>query len=438
MGRELNVLIFGMVGRVDELAGQLESCGLAARIVRADSPPARQPRSWACGIILAENDTDVTEGLAAFERFAAGHRPVIVVHPDALAGNAAVDSWIREPTLPVQIAARVRALSRLHAMEEVAKRRTAVTELYGDRGRNLDPVDPAPCVLYVGDASPRFMALQHILKGADAEVIGAFSSYSAFDYLHERPFDAVVLNAAGKLDTAFTISSAMRRNARLYHTPVLLLDSDDGSQSAEEAYARGVSDIISPRTSDEEMRDRILALAAERRRRRRAKAALEACREPRTLDIETGLFHAGFITSHLQDLIHAAARDEISLSVLALKVVLPLGTTRPDDASTEKAKRQFAAMLRHLLRTEDAAARINADTFLAILPFTDKTGIDCVATRVAAIAECTAFESNDPLQPFRLGVLSASVQVQPDETAEALIERAVRKLQRNDPLAAHG
>ncbi|WP_417493488.1 hypothetical protein [Maricaulis sp.] len=438
MGRELNVLLFGAPDRVDGLGRQLESFALRARPIRADSPPARNPRQWASSIILAETDRDVEDGLEAIQRFAPGPRPVIVVHPVALSANEHVDSWIREPTLPVQIAARVRALSRLHSMEEVAKRRTAVTALYGDRGRNLDTVDPAPCVLYVGDASPRFMALQHSLKSADAEVVGAFSSYSAFDYLHERPFDAVVLNATGKRDVAFTISSAMRRNARLYHTPVLLMGGDDDAASAEEAYARGVSDIISPRTSDEEMRDRILALAAERRRRRRAKAALEACREPRTLDIETGLFHAAFITSHLQDLIQAAARDEISLSVLALKVVSPMTGDAAEAPSTEKAKRQFAAMLRHLLRTEDAAARIGPDTFLAILPFTDTVGIDCVAARVAAIADCTAFESEDPLQPFRLGVLSAAVEVRADETAEALIERAVLKLRRNDPLAAIG
>jgi len=438
MGRELNVLLFGIPDRVDGLGQALESFSLSARAIRSDSPPARAPRHWACSVILAENDSEVEAGILALQSFAPGRRPVIVVHPDTLSDNDAVDSWIREPTLPVQIAARIRALARLHSMEEVAKRRTAVTALYGDRGRNLDPVDPTPCVLYVGDASPRFMALQHILKGADAEVIGAFSSYSAFDYLHERPFDAVVLNATGKRDVAFTISSAMRRNARLYHTPVLLMGGDEDSQSAEEAYARGVSDIISPNASDEEMRDRILALAAERRRRRRAKAALEACREPRTLDIETGLFHAAFVTSHLQDLIHAAARHEISLSVLALKVVSPLTEDGAGASSTEKAKRQFAAMLRHLLRTEDAAARIGPDTFLAILPFTDTSGIDCVATRVAAIADCTAFESEDPLQPFRLSVLSASVELRPDEAAESLIERAVQKLQRNDPLAARG
>jgi two-component system cell cycle response regulator PopA len=438
MGRELNVLVFGTTERAERLASELAALAMHCRVVRADSPPARHARFWACSVILAEQDSDVDAGLEAFQDFAPGRRPVIVVHPDAFAPNEAVDSWIREPTLPVQIAARVRALARLHAMEEVAKRRTAVTALYGDRGRNLDPVDPTPCVLYVGDASPRFMALQHILKGAGADVVAAFSSYSAFDYLHEQPFDAVVLNAAGKRDTAFTISSAMRRNARLYHTPVLLLGTDEDADSADEAYARGVSDIIAPNTGDDEMRDRILALAAERRRRRRAKAALENCREPRTLDIETGLFHAGFITSHLQDLINASAREEISISVLALRVVLPEGAERPDDNSSEKARRQFAAMLRHLLRTEDAAARIDPETFLAILPFTDSTGIECVASRVAAIAECTAFESEDPLQPFRLGVVSATVEVQPDETAEALIDRVVRKLQSRSPLLAHG
>ena len=45
------------------------------------------------------------------------------------------------------------------------------------------------------------------MEETGAEVIAAFSSYSAFDYLHERSFDAVVLNASGKRDTAFTISS---------------------------------------------------------------------------------------------------------------------------------------------------------------------------------------------------------------------------------------
>jgi two-component system, cell cycle response regulator PopA len=436
MGRELDVLVFGLSDRVGALAEQLGRLALNCRLVRADSPPARRHHYWSVGVILAECDRDVEDGLKAFQRFAPGERPTLVVGPESFGTDDQVDAWIREPAPAVQIAARIRALFRLHTMEIMARRRTAVSALYGQKPGLVERQDQPPCVLYVGDASPRFMALQHTLASANAEIVAAFSSYSAFDYLHERAFDAVVLNAAGKRDIAFTISSAMRRNARLYHTPVLLLTDDVDPDTAEEAFARGVSDLLPPQTPDDELRERVLTLTAERRRRREAKATLEACRDTRSLDIETGLFHAGYLTSHLQDLLQASARDELNFSVIALQVMLPEGRERPDDVSAEKARRQFAAMLRHLLRTEDAAARFDEDVFLAALPFTDATGIDSVAARVAAIAECTAFEGDDPLRPFRLTVRAAPVQTRPGETAEALVERAVRSLARPHPVIA--
>ena len=387
-------------------------------------------------MILAECETDVEDGLKAFRRFASSEYPVLVVGPAGLPEHAEVDAWLRDPAPAVQIAARLRALFRLHVMEIVARRRAEVSALYGQRGPVLDRQDNPPAILYVGEATPRFMALKHVLEQADADVVAAFSSYSAFDYLHERPFDAVILNAVGKRDIAFTISSAMRRNARLYHTPVVLLTDTIDAVAAEEAFARGVSDILPVKGEDAEMRERVLTLTRERRRRREAKTALEACRDPRSLEIETGLFNSGFLTSHVQDLINATVRDELSFSVIALQVLLPEGRQAPDSVSAEKARRQFAAMLRHLLRTEDAAARFSPDTFLAVLPFTDAAGIDCVAARVAAIAECTAFESDDPLQPFRLSVRAAPVMPRSDETAEALVERALRGLNRPAPIIA--
>ena len=437
MGRELDVLVFGLSERVETLADQLGRLALNCRLVRADSPPARRHHFWSVGVILADCDRDVEDGMKAFERFAPGERPLLVVGPDSFGPDEKVDAWIREPAPAVQIAARIRALFRLHTMEIIARRRTEVSALYGQKPSLVERQDQAPCVLYVGEASPRFMALQHALASVDAEVVAAFSSYSAFDYLHERAFDAVVLNAAGKRDIAFTISSAMRRNARLYHTPVLLLTDDVDPGAAEEAFARGVSDLLPPRTDDDELRERVLTLTAERRRRRAAKAVLESCRDTRSLDIETGLFHSAYLVSHIQDLLNAAGRDELHFSLIALETLLPEGGERPDDVSAEKARRQFAAMLRHLLRTEDAAARFDEDVFLAVLPFTDPVGIDCVAARVAAIAECTAFESDDPLRPFRLSVRAAPIQTRPGETADSLVERARRSLIRPRPIVAN-
>ncbi|MHA6288554.1 PleD family two-component system response regulator [Maricaulis sp. CAU 1757] len=439
MGRELDVLIHAGSDAPSDMVEALQRLALQVRVVRGDSPPPRRRRIWAAGVILAETDQDVIDGLAAFQRFAPGERPVLVVGPGRIGPQDQIDAWMRSPAPPVQIAARVRALVRLHTMEIIARHRTEATALYGRRGDGVERREPKPCVLYVGDASPRFMALRFALEQEGAELIAAFSSYSAFDYLHERPFDAVVLNATGKRDIAFTISSAMRRNARLYHTPVLLLTDQVDSEMAEEAFARGVSDILPPSSDEAELRERIMTLTAERRRRRQAKAALEACREPRTLEIETGLFQPGFLTSHIADLLQASARDELQFSAIALEVLLPEGANQPDAASAEKARRQFAAMLRHLLRSEDGACRIASSVFLAVLPFTDAAGIGSVAARVSAIAECTAFESQDPLQPFRLSVRAAPVLVRPGETADELVDRAVRSLRSNvSPLSAQG
>ena len=436
MGRELDVLLIGPVDQTGELASHLERLALRVRIIRTDTPPATTPRQYACSIVFADDPSQFDDQLAATQRFAPGKRPTIAIGPSLLSTETTADAWLPEPALPAQIAARARALFRLFAMEAIAVRRAEGNALYGEKPGLGPRGETRSSVLYVGEASPRFMSLMHIMEDSDVDVVAAFSSYSAFDYLHERNFDAVVLNAAGKADTAFTISSAMRRNARLYHTPVLLMTPVADRETADEAFARGVSDIISDQTSDEEMKDRILALATERRRRRDAKAALEACREPRTLDIDTGLFHPGFLTSHLQDLINANDQSALSFSTLLMRAELPEGVDRPDDLSAEKARRQFAAMLRHLLRSEDAACRLDDGTFIAVLPFTEEDGVAAVAARVSAIAECTAFESEDPLHPFRLHVRSECIIPLVGETAEALIERGIRALQSRNSLAA--
>jgi len=68
------------------------------------------------------------------------------------------------------------------------------------------------------------------------------------------------------------------------------------------------------------------------------------------------------------------------------------------------------------------------DLYGAILPYTDRDGALCVAERIAAVAECTAFDSDDPLRPFRLNVSCIAVEASGEETAEALVERGRRML----------
>ena len=43
-----------------------------------------------------------------------------------------------------------------------------------------------------------------------------FTSFSAFDHLHDDRFDALVLNGGADASAALSLISALRRNARLY------------------------------------------------------------------------------------------------------------------------------------------------------------------------------------------------------------------------------
>ena len=54
--------------------------------------------------------------------------------------------------------------------------------------------------------------------------------------------------------------------------------------------------------------------------------------------------------------------------------------------------------------------------------------VDAFASRVAAIAECTAYEGVDPLSPFRVEVRHAVEEWRAGESADALRERAFAQL----------
>ncbi|MAL08893.1 MAG: hypothetical protein CMF74_04415 [Maricaulis sp.] len=337
-----------------------------------------------------------------------------------------VDAWLRPPAATTQIASRLRALVRLRVMEDIVRRRRAAAEVFGHDQFEISDEKGKPTVLFVGEASSRFLDLRHALAGADADVVAAFSSYSAFDYLHERAFDAVVLNATTRQEMAFTISSAMRRNARLYHTPVLLLSRGSRHDDADEAFARGVSDILPWDADEMEIRERVLRLASERQRRRVARARLDACRAAKTLDAETGLFRARFGIAHLQDLVNAGTKAHRPTGLVVMRLSAP--AEAQSDAAVRSARIQFASMLRHLLRAEDCPVAMSPDVFAAILPSTHVDGADSVAERIRAIAECTAFEGDDPLKAFRLTVQTGTAEARGAETAETLIERTQRQI----------
>jgi two-component system, cell cycle response regulator PopA len=423
MSQALNIAVIDADKNLSVSPADLAPYSIQMNAVASEAP-GPQP-AYDAVVVNCSNPEKAAAISKSYSGKTSGLPPVILIS-DTSAPPSGFDGWLRRPVSPVQLANRIQALRRLWVMEDIARRRRAVSEVFGHAVPDDSSTGKRPSVLFVGDATSRFMAIRHALDAAGTGMIAAFSSFSAFDYLHERPFDAVILNAISKKDLAFTISSAMRRNARLYHTPVLLLTPQGRFDSADEAFARGVSDILPSDAQPDEISARVQQLVDERRRRRNAKATLENCRARLTTDAELGLFRPKFSLAHLQDLLNTAARSKKPTGLVLMAMEAPeiaISQKRQDDA-----KKQFASMLRHLLRAEDCPSLIGPDLYAAILPHTNADGASCVAERISAVADCTAFDGDDPLHPFRLNVNCAALEATGEETAEALVERGQRKL----------
>ncbi|GGG93161.1 GGDEF domain-containing protein [Glycocaulis albus] len=416
MGRAVTLLVCGNAEAAGELAGELCALGFSARPASTRGAAAALDTEPADAIVALEPLEDAT-GLPA--------RAIVSV-AGAFDGAHAI---IVPPAHPIQIAGRVRSLLRLGVLEETARLRLADL---GDAGHLLHKPEQKSgpiSVLYAGPPDPAYLRLEHALERANAQTVAAFSTFNAFDYLHERAFDAVVLNTRPKPDVAHTVCSAMRRNTRLYHTPTVLLSHDEVYRAADEAFARGASDILPASLDADDLAARILALAGERRRRRLSKGLLESCRVSAVLDGETDLFNDAFGRRHLSSLVDLAQKQALPLALIGLKASVPGAAGPSEGRHASGALNQFASMLRHCVRAEDLAVRLSANTFYLALPGTSAADAQIVAARVAAIAECTAYEGEDPQTPFRIVLRHEVTDTRPGDKAQTLVSRALTGLQ---------
>ena len=352
--------------------------------------------------------------------------PVVGIgHADPALEGLGFDLTLAAPIHPAQAAMRLETLVRTAVSEEEFELRV---ETFADRGRRLDVPDPghAPYqVLAIGEPAPQFLALANALAQQGAEVVGAFTAYTAFDYLHERRFDAVVLWAGENPQESLSIASGLRRNTRLYHTPAVLYMRPESYVTAAEAYHRGITDVATPETPENETARRIVELARSYRRQTCVRQALESARESGLMDAATGLFTRDLFAAHLARLAQASKLRNRALSVCVLKVA-----DGPEMALMRKggwlgrAIPQIGSMIGRLVRVEDTAARLGPEVFALALPATSMGAARAAGERIAAVIGCTAFEAGEGKTPFVVEFDLGVAEVGPGETAGRALEDA--------------
>jgi two-component system cell cycle response regulator PopA len=351
---------------------------------------------------------------------------VAIASPDPALADLGFDLAIAPPLHPAQAAMRLETLVRTAVSEEEFELRL---ETFADRGHGLDLPSPETTpfrVLAIGEPAPQFLALSNALRRNGADVVGAFTAFTAFDYLHERPFDAVVLWEGDNPNEALSITGGMRRNTRLYHTPALLYLRADAATTSAEAYHRGVTDVASPETAEDETARRVVELARSHRRQRAVREALEQARRSGLMDAATGLFTRDLFAEHLMRLARAARVRNRPLSVCVLKVAEKPDLRAPRAGGwMARAIPQIGSMIGRLVRVEDTAARLGPEVFALALPATPLHAGRAAGERIAAVIGCTAFEAGDGNQPFVVEFdVGAAEITSPEGVGRALEEAA--------------
>jgi two-component system cell cycle response regulator PopA len=286
-------------------------------------------------------------------------------------------------------------------------------------------------ILAIGEPAPQFLALSNALSRHGADVVGAFTAYTAFDYLHERIFDAVVLWAGDNPQEALSIAAGLRRNTRLYHTPALLYMRQDSYVTTSEAYHRGLSDVASPETPESETAKRIVELSRSYRKQMAVRTALEGARSSGLMDAATGLFTRDLFAAHLARLAQAAQARNRPLSVCVLKVAEKAEVIAARAGGyLDRAIPQIGSMVGRLVRVEDTAARLAPDVFALALPATSIGNARLAGERIAAVIGCTAFEAGEGKTPFVVDFDLGVAQVTSAETAGRALEEAAALAQR--------
>jgi len=356
--------------------------------------PNQVPDAILCHLIdYAEEAPKLAKVIRSHYKF----RPVPLIgalsrpSPDVSVG---FDSTLFAPMHASQIANRVNAMIRLGMMDgEISRCLETLREDFGATPniRDMSP-DRKFRVLFIGKASPSFMIIINALQDKGVEVTAAFTSFSAFDYLHGDPFDAVVMNALDHSEPAFSISEAMRRNSKLYHTPTLFLVNGSTFTDYDAAYQRGARDIIDQDADAEEISGRILELANYHRIHEQMKSDFLTIANDASGDTSSKAYSQAFMRAHLPRVLRDAAELEVPVTLLGLKLTSECVGEVTKEA-IDSAFNQTADLINSLVRMQDVVCRWDDDKFVLAFFDTDRLQAEIALKRINALLACTVYDS---------------------------------------------
>ena len=341
------------------------------RPFKADAPLSCQSTD-ALLIDTASIDNDILD--EAIAQIGASLRPVMVLGDASVAScfeNAVVIP--RDRDLPV-LRGRLEAISRRTNRLSELKLRTESASAFGI-ALPLPTFEVVPDILYLGDGSARFLALQANLAEHGMSLTAAFSVRTAADYAEQKQFSAILIDVTQESQHLDQIAGWLSKLASTFSDVPLLGLVGEGLFPSPTFH-----DLISclSHVFDHTVDARELAKHVELYGRRDAgcgATAENAANVPEFLDGETKLFSEQFLRTHLSKQIAFSKEYGTTLSLLAL--------ADPNGAGlTSDERKQVAQLLLSALRESDLPSLLGSDAFVISLPATGYKGAVLISERI--------------------------------------------------------
>ena len=336
------------------------------------------------------------------------------------------DSVIYPPAHPVQIANRVNSMVRLNVMQSEISLR--IDTLRHDFGITYDfsemSFEDAFRVLFIGKATPEFMVVINALQNKNVEVVAAFTSFSAFDFLHEHEFDAVVMNALSGMEPAMTISETMRKNSKLFHVPTLFMAGPDFS-AYDAAYSKGATDIIASDCTEEQISGRILELANYHRIHRQLKIEFDKIGSETCFDDSGRIYSDQFFRAHLRRACDYYPIQGQPLSLMTIRASAANDVELSEDTA-RKTFNELASMMKNMVRMQDAVGRLDDQIYAITFPTQERNKLETVVDRIFNVMDCTSFPHvGENKENFRIRLDVNLTQLELGENADQLLKRTL-------------
>jgi two-component system cell cycle response regulator PopA len=324
-----------------------------------------------------------------------------------------LDAWVAFDAPPTVLARRLKSVFRDGVLAAEVDARTLTATALGLAAPRVDGPEPRRfAALFVGAPTPHFLEMQRALQRLGGRMQAAFTSFSAFDHLHDDAFDALVLQGEDDGAALLSLLTALRRNSRLHDMPAYFLASDEKVLAT--ALARGADETVAL-TSDLDVAAAWLAEDVRRARRRRLlMKALAAPIAPTNEAFRFFSYHlAGLAQTH-----HDRGRQ---LTVAILEVGDHKGRQTP---GWRRGFGEIATLCARLVRAADSTAVVDDGRIAFAFPSTPLAGGEAAVKRVIGVCECTAFAAGDGGER-PIGFRSRVVELSPGESGAGLLGRAL-------------